>query len=57
MTRRGWSSPGHDRNVRAVRLSVSSPPESPMHRFVAPLGFSLAAVWVALNFLLVTAAR
>ena len=32
--------------------TVTPPPEPPMSRYVAPLGFTLAAVWVAVLFVL-----
>ncbi|WKU07355.1 hypothetical protein [Micromonospora sp. HUAS LYJ1] len=32
--------------------TVQSPPEPFMSRYVAPLGFTLAAVWVAVVFVL-----
>ncbi|MEV0731474.1 hypothetical protein [Polymorphospora sp. NPDC050346] len=31
-----------------------SPPESPMNRYVAPLGFTLAAVWILVVVVLVS---
>ncbi|WP_018216197.1 hypothetical protein [Salinispora vitiensis] len=38
---------------RALDARAQSPPEpTPMSRYVAPLGFTLAAVWVAVLFVL-----
>jgi hypothetical protein len=36
-----------------IHPSLLSPPEPPMNRYVAPLGFTLAAVWVMVVFALV----
>lgn len=53
--------PGHDSpcasclpppSVRVNAGTVQSPPEPSMSRYVAPLGFTLAAVWVAVLFVL-----
>ncbi|MEH1015020.1 hypothetical protein V6U90_18140 [Micromonospora sp. CPCC 206060] len=53
--------PGHDfvcapclpPDVRAPARTDQPPPEKPaMSRYLAPLGFTLAAVWVAVLFVL-----
>ncbi|KAB1916509.1 hypothetical protein F8280_30955 [Micromonospora noduli] len=51
--------PGHDfvcasppPAVRPARGPSSRHPEPSMSRYVAPLGFTLAAVWVAIVFVL-----
>jgi hypothetical protein len=36
-------------------MPASHPPESTMNRYVAPLGFAIAAVWVVVVFVLVSA--
>jgi hypothetical protein len=41
------------RRPRADRSAVE-PPENPMNRYVAPLGFTLAAMWVVVVFVLVS---
>ncbi|HEX2772419.1 MAG TPA: hypothetical protein VHN18_08335 [Micromonosporaceae bacterium] len=38
--------------VRPIRVATAG--ESPMNRYVAPLGFTLAAVWVMVVFVLVS---
>ncbi|MFV2101257.1 hypothetical protein [Micromonospora sp. LOL_024] len=37
------------------RPAAVATPEPPMSRYVAPLGFTLAAVWVAVLFVLASA--
>ncbi|WDZ84127.1 hypothetical protein [Micromonospora cathayae] len=39
-------------SVRVPSPTVESPPGAVMSRYVAPLGFTLAAVWVAVLFVL-----
>jgi hypothetical protein len=40
--------------VQGRKVRCESPPEPPMNRYVAPLGFTLAAVWVVVVFVLVS---
>ncbi|MFI7576489.1 hypothetical protein [Micromonospora sp. NPDC049497] len=40
------------RPAHPARRTVQSHPEPSMSRYVAPLGFTLAAVWVAVLFVL-----
>jgi hypothetical protein len=46
---------GHDSPTHPFLLHQSNIREPSMSRYVAPLGFTLAAVWVAVIFFLVSA--
>jgi hypothetical protein len=42
------------RDLACVPEPALAAPEPPMNRFAAPLGFTLAAVWVVVLFVLVS---
>lgn len=45
---------GPPANDKAGRAASAAAGEPPMNRYVAPLGFTLAAVWVVVLFVLVS---
>lgn len=49
-----WNVPGRDTRVRPVLCPRRRHRRSAMNRYAAPLGFTLAAVWVVILFVLVS---